>query len=195
MRERAFSRIATESALRAAVGNGQLRVYYQPIVRLDNGALAGFEALPGRGRRREIAWNAGTLTLIDESYNASPAAMRAALAVLAVTEPAAGARRVAVLGDMLELGDAAERLHRELAEPLGAAKVDRVFLVGEAMAALHHALPEGKRGGLWRSADGAIPALLRFLEPGDVVTIKGSRGVRVSRIVERLCAPSVQPET
>jgi len=164
-------------------------------VRRGAEALAGFEALPGRGRRCEIAWRAGTLILIDESYNASPAAMRAALAVLAVTEPAAGARRVAVLGDMLELGDAAECLHRELAEPLAAAKVDRVFLVGEAMAALHRALPEGKRGGWWQSADDAIPALLRFLEPGDVVTIKGSRGVRVSRIVERLCAPSAQPET
>jgi UDP-N-acetylmuramoyl-tripeptide--D-alanyl-D-alanine ligase len=164
-------------------------------VRRGAEALARFEALPGRGRRREIAWRAGTLTLIDESYNASPAAMRAALAVLAVTEPASGARRVAVLGDMLELGDAAERLHRELAEPLAAAEVDRVFLVGEAMAALHEALPEGRRGGLWQSADEAIPALLRFLEPGDVVTIKGSRGVRVSRIVERLCAPSAQPET
>jgi UDP-N-acetylmuramoyl-tripeptide--D-alanyl-D-alanine ligase len=135
------------------------------------------------------------LTLIDESYNASPAAMRAALAVLAATEPAAGARRVAVLGDMLELGDAAERLHRELAEPLAAAKVDRVFLVGEAMAALHQALPERKRGGLWQSADEAIPALLGFLDSGDVVTIKGSRGVRIGRIVERLCAYSVQPET
>ncbi len=164
-------------------------------VRRSAEALAGFEASPGRGRRCEIAWRAGTLTLIDESYNASPAAMCAALAVLAVTEPAAGARRIAVLGDMLELGDAAERLHRELAEPLAAAKVDRVFLVGEAMAALHQALPEGKRGGLWQSADEAIPALLRFLEPGDVVTIKGSRSVRVSRIVERLCAPSAQPET
>jgi UDP-N-acetylmuramoyl-tripeptide--D-alanyl-D-alanine ligase len=164
-------------------------------VRRGAEGLGGFEALPGRGRRCEIAWRAGTLILIDESYNASPAAMRAALAVLAVTEPAAGARRVAVLGDMLELGDAAECLHRELAEPLAAAKVDRVFLVGEAMAALHRALPEGKRGGWWQSADDAIPALLRFLEPGDVVTIKGSRGVRVSRIVERLCAPSAQPET
>jgi UDP-N-acetylmuramoyl-tripeptide--D-alanyl-D-alanine ligase len=164
-------------------------------VRRGAEALAGFEALPGRGRRCEIAWRAGTLTLIDESYNASPAAMRAALAVLAATEPAAGARRVAVLGDMLELGDAAERLHRELAEPLAAAKVDRVFLVGEAMAALHQALPERKRGGLWRSADEAIPALLGFLDPGDVVTIKGSRGVRIGRIVERLCAYSVQPET
>src|SRR6266436_3967675 len=91
--------------------------------------------------------------------------------------------------------DGAECFHRELAEPLAAAKVDRVFLVGEAMAALHRALPEGRRGGWWQSADDAIPALLRFLEPGDVVTIKGSRGVRVSRIVERLCAQAAAPET
>jgi UDP-N-acetylmuramoyl-tripeptide--D-alanyl-D-alanine ligase len=158
-------------------------------------ALAGFEALPGRGRRSEISWRNGTLTLIDESYNASPAATRAALAVLAVTEPSDGARRVAVLGDMLELGDAAERLHRELAGPLSEASVDRVFLVGEAIAALHEALPAAKRGGLWQSADDTIPALFRFLEPGDVVMVKGSRATRVGRIVERLCAHSARPET
>jgi UDP-N-acetylmuramoyl-tripeptide--D-alanyl-D-alanine ligase len=158
-------------------------------------ALSELEPLPGRGRRRELAWRGGTLTLIDESYNASPAAMRAALAVLGVTEPGAGARRVAVLGDMLELGDASECLHRELAEPLAAAKVDRVFLVGAAMAALHQALPESRRGGLWQSADAAIPALLHFLEPGDVVTVKGSRGVHVSRIVEQLCAAPARAET
>ncbi|MGH7115958.1 MAG: UDP-N-acetylmuramoyl-tripeptide--D-alanyl-D-alanine ligase, partial [Stellaceae bacterium] len=80
-------------------------------------ALAHFEAMPGRGRRHQLAWRGGTLTLIDESYNASPAAMAAALAVLGGTAPVAGGRRVAVLGDMLELGDAAPRLHRELAVP------------------------------------------------------------------------------
>jgi UDP-N-acetylmuramoyl-tripeptide--D-alanyl-D-alanine ligase len=157
-------------------------------------ALAGFEALPGRGRRRELAWKGGTLTLIDESYNASPAAMRAALAVLAGMQPAAGGRRIAVLGDMLELGDASERLHRELAEPLAAAEVDRVFLIGEAMASLFSTLPERVRGGLWRSADKAVPALLGFLEPGDVVTVKGSRGVRVNEIVEKLAAESSRRE-
>jgi UDP-N-acetylmuramoyl-tripeptide--D-alanyl-D-alanine ligase len=157
-------------------------------VRLGAEALAKLEALPGRGRRCSLAWRGGTLTLIDESYNASPAAMRAALAVLAMTRPAAGARRVAVLGDMLELGDAAERLHRELVEPLAAAEVDRIFLIGEAMAALDQALPSGKRGGWWHSADDAVPALIGFLEPGDVVTVKGSRGVQVNRIVEQLCA-------
>lgn len=158
-------------------------------------ALVALEALPGRGRRHELAWCRGTLTLIDESYNASPAAMAAALAVLAATAPAAGGRRVAVLGDMLELGEAAEPLHRDLARPLAAAKIDRVFLVGTAMAALHEALPPAVRGGLWRSADQAIPALLHFLQPGDVVTVKGSYGVQIGRIVERLCAESAHPET
>src|SRR5438270_13284242 len=116
-------------------------------------ALAQLEALPGRGRRHELAWRGGTLTVIDESYNASPAAMRAALAVLAATEPGAGARRVAVLGDMLELGDASERLHRKLAEPLAAAEVDRAFLIGDAVAVLQEVLPEEKRGGLWGSPE------------------------------------------
>jgi UDP-N-acetylmuramoyl-tripeptide--D-alanyl-D-alanine ligase len=116
------------------------------------------------------------------------------LAVLAATEPAAGGRRVAVLGDMLELGDASEQLHRQLADPLEVARVDRVFLVGEAMAVLHQVLPQKMRGGLWASAAGSIPSLLAFLRPGDVVTVKGSRAVGVNRIVERLRAQSSPPE-
>ncbi|HEY3911289.1 MAG TPA: UDP-N-acetylmuramoyl-tripeptide--D-alanyl-D-alanine ligase [Stellaceae bacterium] len=158
-------------------------------------ALQRFEAMPGRGRRHELAWRGGTLTLIDESYNASPPAMEAALAVLGGATPVGGGRRVAVLGDMLELGDAAERLHRELAASIAAAAVDRVFLVGSAMAALDAMLPEAKRGGLWGSADHAIPALLGFLKPGDVVTVKGSYGVHVDRIVERLIAEAAPSET
>ena len=82
-----------------------------------------------------------------------------------------------------------------LRQPLSAAKVDRVFLIGDQMAALHTALPEECRGGLWASAEAAIPDLLNFLEPGDVVTVKGSYGVRISRIVERLLAETAQFET
>jgi UDP-N-acetylmuramoyl-tripeptide--D-alanyl-D-alanine ligase len=152
-------------------------------------ALTRLEALPGRGRRCRLAWRGGTLTLIDESYNASPPAMAAALAVLGAAEPAAGGRRIAVLGDMLELGAATEDLHRALAQPLAAARVDRVFLVGTAMAALSEVLPEPLRAGLWRCPDAAIPTLFEFLRPGDVVMVKGSHAARVDRIVERLCAP------
>ena len=158
-------------------------------------ALVELEALPGRGRRSELSWRGGTLTLIDESYNASPAAVDAALAVLGGTAPADGGRRVAVLGDMLELGAASERLHRELAEPLAAAKVDRVFLVGEAVGVLYDTLPKAMRGGLWSTADAVMPGLLSFLRPGDVVTVKGSRGVGLGRIVDRLRVEAVRPET
>jgi UDP-N-acetylmuramoyl-tripeptide--D-alanyl-D-alanine ligase len=153
-------------------------------------ALAALAPPPGRGRRYELNWRGGHLTLIDESYNASPAAMAAAIAVLGSLTPGPGGRRIAVLGDMLELGEAAAPYHRELAKPLAAAKVDRVFLVGTEMAALHAALPAARRGGLWPSAEAAIPDLLSFLEPGDILTVKGSYGVRVSRIVERLLAES-----
>jgi len=158
-------------------------------------ALAALEASPGRGRRHELAWRGGVLTLIDESYNASPAAMLAALAVLGATAPKAGGRRIAVFGDMLELGDASGSLHRELANPLIAAAVDRAFLVGSEMAALHAALPAPLRGGLWPSVETAIPALLSFLKAGDVVTVKGSYAVRLGRIVERLLAESAQFES
>ncbi len=95
---------------------------------------------------------------------------------------------------MLELGEAAEHFHRELAESLLAAKVDRVFLVGSIMEALYEALPGPLRGGLCRTADEAIPLLLRSLQPGDVVTVKGSRGVGLGRIVEQLRAHSARLE-
>jgi UDP-N-acetylmuramoyl-tripeptide--D-alanyl-D-alanine ligase len=157
-------------------------------------ALGRVEPLPGRGRRHELAWQGGTLSLIDESYNASPASMEAALAVLGDAIPADGGRRVAVLGDMLELGDAAERLHRELAGPIAAAAVDRVFLVGGAVAALDEMLPAATRGGLWQCAEEAIPALVSFLQPGDVVTVKGSYAVHIDRIVERLFAEAARAE-
>ncbi|HTV46755.1 MAG TPA: UDP-N-acetylmuramoyl-tripeptide--D-alanyl-D-alanine ligase [Stellaceae bacterium] len=158
-------------------------------------ALQHFTAMPGRGRRHDLAWHGGRLTLIDESYNASPAAMDAALRVLGDTPPGRFGRRVAVLGDMLELGDAAPCLHRALAGPIAAAGVDRVFLVGSAIAALDEALPAALKGGLWPSADQAIPALVSFLEPGDVVTVKGSYGVHVDRIVTRLIAEAARSET
>jgi UDP-N-acetylmuramoyl-tripeptide--D-alanyl-D-alanine ligase len=158
-------------------------------------ALADLVAPPGRGRRHELPWRGGRLTLIDESYNASPPAMLAALDVLGATATGPGGRRIAVLGDMLELGGAASRFHCELAAPLAAAAVDRVFLIGNEMTALHKALPRARRGGLWPSADAAIPELLTFLRPGDVVTVKASYGVHISRIVERLLAESTKIET
>jgi UDP-N-acetylmuramoyl-tripeptide--D-alanyl-D-alanine ligase len=163
-------------------------------VEIAAAALAELQAMPGRGRRQQLAWHSGVLTLIDESYNASPAAMHAAIAVLGAAVPGRRGRRVAVLGDMLELGEAAEDFHRELAESLLAAKVDRVFLVGTIIEALHEALPRSMRGGLCRTADEAIPLLMAYLLPGDVVTVKGSRAMGLGRIVDELRSHATRPE-
>jgi UDP-N-acetylmuramoyl-tripeptide--D-alanyl-D-alanine ligase len=158
-------------------------------------AFSRLKAPPGRGRRYDLPWRRGILSVIDESYNASPSAMRAALFVLARSAPGEGGRRVAILGDMLELGAAAPRLHRELLEPIEEGRVDRVFLVGSAMAALDEVLPAGKRGGLWSTVEEAIPSLLSDLRPGDVVTVKASHGVRADRIVEKLIEEGREGET
>ena len=151
-------------------------------------SLALLPGLAGRGRRHSVALAGGSLTLIDESYNASPAAMAAAIAVLGATTPGPGGRRLAVLGAMLELGDRSPELHAALAEPLRAHGIDRVFTVGADMEHLRRALPPAMRGG--HAADAAEMAgmLAATLRPGDVVTVKGSAGSRMAEIVKRLLA-------
>ncbi len=153
-------------------------------------ALGTIEPMEGRGRRHRIELPAGgAAELIDESYNASPASIRAALDVLAANEPGMGGRRIAVLGDMLELGADSRRLHRELAGPVGDAHVDLVFAVGQDMRALYDALPKGKRGGFTATAADMAELLPLRLNAGDVITIKGSYGSRMREIVARLLAP------
>jgi len=153
------------------------------------GAMATLTALDGRGKRHRIVLRGGPIELIDESYNASPASMRAAFAVLGGVEPGRGARRIAVLGDMLELGADSRRLHSELAGPLTAAGVALVFTLGDEMRALDDALPAKRRGG-HASTVAELDALLRKnLKPGDVVTVKGSHGSHIYELVARLLAP------
>jgi UDP-N-acetylmuramoyl-tripeptide--D-alanyl-D-alanine ligase len=151
-------------------------------------ALGRVEGLAGRGRLHRIALPGGAFELIDESYNASPASMRAAFAVLAAAEPAAGGRRIAVLGDMLELGSESERLHAELAEPLAKASVNHVFTVGRDMKRLHDALPASLRGGHAANATEMAEIMATVVRPGDVVTVKGSLGSRMAEVVKRLLA-------
>ena len=152
-------------------------------------ALGAIEPMDGRGRRHRIEIAGGTAELIDESYNASPASIRAALDVLAANEPGRGARRIAVLGDMLELGREAQRLHRELAAAIAEAHVDLVFTVGQDMRALYDALPKTRRGGHTASAAEMAELLPARLRAGDVITIKGSYGSRMRDVVARLVAP------
>lgn len=150
-------------------------------------AAEGLEAaaeIGGRGARRDIAWRGGVVHVIDESYNANPLSMRAAIEALR-DAPAAG-RRAAALGDMLELGPQAGTLHAALAEPLTRAGVDAVFLCGENMAHLRDALPKSVEVVYEPNADRLGAALSRYLEAGDVVMVKGSNSLRMSAAIAAL---------
>ena len=148
-------------------------------------ALAGLSLPEGRGGRESLAFGAGTVTLLDDSYNANPASMRAALSVLAAT-PAR--RRLAVLGEMKELGARSAEYHASLVEPVSTAGVDLVFTCGAAMAALRDALPPARRGGHAESAEELAPQVAAALQPGDAVLVKGSAGARTGEIVAALRA-------
>jgi UDP-N-acetylmuramoyl-tripeptide--D-alanyl-D-alanine ligase len=148
--------------------------------------FATLKAPKGRGQRHRI----GTpgFTLIDDSYNANPTSMRAAFAVLATARPEAGGRRIAVLGDMRELGPEADALHAALAPDLLAANVELVFTCGPHMAQLFAALPRARRGGHAASSDALVPLVRGGVHAGDVVLVKGSLGSRMAPIVEALLA-------
>ena len=147
-------------------------------------ALAGFAAPKGRGERHTLRHKGGAFTLIDESYNANPASMRAALGVLGQAQPAPRGRRIAVLGDMLELGATAESAHRGLLPAIEAAGADLVFLAGEEMRRLWQDLPDTRRGAYAETGEALEPILLDAIGPGDVVMIKASLGTRLGPVVE-----------
>jgi UDP-N-acetylmuramoyl-tripeptide--D-alanyl-D-alanine ligase len=146
-------------------------------------ALADMAGLKGRGERHAVALSGGEALLIDESYNANPASMRATLKTLAAQK--VSGRRVAVLGAMRELGATSEEFHAGLAEPV-AACVDYVILVGEEMKPLAKAL--GQKVNMTHVADAAsaIDPLRDFIRPGDAVLVKGSNSVRLAALVEAL---------
>jgi UDP-N-acetylmuramoyl-tripeptide--D-alanyl-D-alanine ligase len=148
--------------------------------------LAQADAQKGRGKRHILHHRAGPIVLIDESYNANTASMEAAIAALAATRTAGQGRRIAVLGDMLELGEHSGRLHKGLARTLKIRDIDLVFLAGEEMAALAKALPAAKLGGHYADAAAAGKAVAAALRGGDAVMVKASNGLKFSTIVEHL---------
>ncbi len=150
------------------------------------GALERYQSPQGRGARTVFTRPDGDIVLIDESYNANPASMRAALAALGASPRGQATRRIAVLGDMLELGADSEDMHRALAGPVDAAGVDVVFACGPHMRALFESLPEACRGGYAESSEGLKETLLETVRPGDVVMIKGSLGSRMGLLVDAL---------
>jgi len=145
--------------------------------------IADLPPAPGRGQRLAIPLGEGEAILIDDSYNASPPSMRAAFAVLA---DALATRRVAVLGDMLELGARAADEHRALAEAAVEANIDLVFCCGPLMRNLYEALPRRMRGAYAADSEALLPFLDDALRPGDVVLVKGSLASRMGRIVHAL---------
>jgi UDP-N-acetylmuramoyl-tripeptide--D-alanyl-D-alanine ligase len=149
-------------------------------------ALAELRPPTGRGARATLDVPGGTALLIDESYNANPASMRAALALLGHADVGPRGRRIAVLGDMLELGPRGADLHRELSQAVLAHEVDLVFCCGPLMHALWEALPSGRQGGYAETSTGLESHVLSAIQPGDAIMVKGSLGSRMAPIVNAL---------
>ncbi len=151
-------------------------------LRAGAAALAAFQPGGGRGARRTIL--GGRATLLDESYNASAASVRAALAILKLTQ---GQRRVAVLGDMLELGDFSRSEHENLANAV-ADSVDTLYTCGSWMKFLYDATDEGRRGAHAPDSELLARILRADIRPGDIVLVKGSLGSRMRVVVDALAA-------
>jgi len=145
-------------------------------------ALRKVSAVSGRGDYHALELDGRDFTLIDESYNANPASMRAAIAAAGLKS----GRKIAILGDMGELGKDELDLHAALAEPLEAAGFERVIVTGECMRALRGALPRKMRGEWVRDGEAALEALKAELEDGDIVLIKGSNTAGLGQICETL---------
>jgi UDP-N-acetylmuramoyl-tripeptide--D-alanyl-D-alanine ligase len=170
-------------AINALAVMASLRVLGADLARASR-ALSVVAAAPGRGARSNLAAGGGQILLLDESYNANPASMAAALANLAAVDP--DGRRIAVLGDMLELGTDSVRYHLGLKD--AAACADLVLCCGPNMRHLFDALPPDKRApdGWAPTSAELVPRVLAAIRPGDAVMVKGSLGSRMAPIVEAI---------
>jgi UDP-N-acetylmuramoyl-tripeptide--D-alanyl-D-alanine ligase len=149
-------------------------------------ALSHIQPAAGRGVRHQLGLTSGSALLIDESYNANPASMAAALNVLGRAEVGSRGRRIAVLGDMLELGVTGPDLHRGLVAPVTENEIDAVFCCGPLMRHLWDALPAAKKGGYAENSATLAPQVVAAVGTGDVIAVKGSLGSRMKVIVTAL---------
>ncbi len=154
-----------------------------------------WRAPAGRGQRETIMLDAVenlSIDLIDDAFNANPTSMAAAFEVLAAAQPRQGqgriakGRRLAILGEMLELGEDEEQMHRALADHPAMAAITRVDCVGPRMKSLYDALPVEKRGRFVEEAQTLAADAHKLIDAGDVVLVKGSKGSRVSLVVDAL---------
>jgi UDP-N-acetylmuramoyl-tripeptide--D-alanyl-D-alanine ligase len=150
----------------------------------------------GRGTREIVVLDPAvaddTVDLIDDAFNANPTSMTASLEILAAAKPRDGVgrihkgRRIAILGDMLELGPSEREMHRAIAHDKHLQTLDIVHCVGPRMQHLHDALPQAQRG-IWAEDATAMCAQIRKLvDAGDVVLVKGSKGSKVSSVVDAI---------
>ena len=157
--------------------------------------LGRWQPPAGRGVRERIMLDLVEETgfdLIDDAFNANPASMAASLEVLVNARPQDGigsrakGRRIAILGDMLELGPTEAALHAAIAETPGLAVLDLIHCVGPRMKALHAALPRGQRGDWVATAAELVPRARHLIDAGDIILVKGSKGIKVSLMVDAL---------
>ncbi len=152
-------------------------------------SLGRWTPFKGRGVRERIRLDPVEpdryLTLLDDAYNANPTSVGAALDVLAATDPGRG-RRIAILGDMKELGPDAATLHAALSDHPAMQDVDSVYCIGPLMRALHCVLPPDQRGGAFQTSADLLPRLRRILERSDVVLVKGSLSMGLGQIVDAI---------
>jgi UDP-N-acetylmuramoyl-tripeptide--D-alanyl-D-alanine ligase len=162
-----------------------------PVAKLAERAAT---LVPARHRGEVVRLGSG-VTVIDDSYNANPSATRLALDVLANTS---ATRRIAVLGEMLELGERSAELHRAIGRAVSGGRVDLLIAVGGEPAAelaeiaARTGMPRA-RVRYFTTSDEAAAVVSTLIEPGDVVLVKGSRGVGTDRIVERIVAQWAPP--
>lgn len=149
-------------------------------------AFADVKPPSGRGARITLGTEGRALTLIDESYNANPASMRAALDLLGQAEIGFRGRRIAILGDMLELGPDAPALHEGLSKAVIDNRVDRLYACGPMMRGLFQSVSIEHRGAYAPESESLIADVVSDLRPGDVVMVKGSLGSRMAKIVDAL---------
>ncbi len=149
-------------------------------------ALAQYRMPAGRGVQKIIPLADGDFTLIDDSYNASPVSMRAALSVLGKAPVFEGGRRIAILGDMRELGPASPALHADLADAIAAAGIDKVYCCGAFMRYLYDVLPEKSCGGWAPDSQGLAQIVATDIRTGDIVAVKGSLSMNMKAVISVL---------
>ena len=151
-------------------------------------ALADAAPAKGRGVQQRLMADKGEILLIDESYNANPASMAAALALLASAQIGKNGRRIAVLGDMLELGTFGPELHKDLNKALDEQGVDKLYAAGPLMTHLWQETPQTRRGAYAPNSVELRDQLLGQIRAGDVVMIKGSLGSKMGLLVDAVRA-------